>query len=104
MFFLFLHKNITCGYSLEVPHRGTSNEYPQYMLCGEIFLKYFYFSTKTYVLIRSHSLEAKTEVLLICTHNICFLWRYKKNISTFGLEKMALISGTMVTVDFFFFL
>ena len=29
--FLFLHKNICCGYSLEVPHRGTSNEYPQRM-------------------------------------------------------------------------
>ena len=29
-FFLFLHKNICCGYSLEVPQRGTSNEYPQH--------------------------------------------------------------------------
>ena len=30
-FFLFLHKNICCGYSLEVPQWGTSNEYPQHM-------------------------------------------------------------------------
>ena len=30
-FFLFLHVNIHCGYSLEVPHWGTSNEYPQCM-------------------------------------------------------------------------
>ena len=30
-FFLFLEGNICCGYSLEVPHRGTSNEYPQHM-------------------------------------------------------------------------
>ena len=30
-FFLFLNKNICCGYSLEVPQRGTSNEYPQHM-------------------------------------------------------------------------
>ena len=30
IFFLFLHKNICCGYSLEVP-RGTSNEHPQHM-------------------------------------------------------------------------
>ena len=29
--FLFLHENICCGYSLEVPRRGTSNEYPQHM-------------------------------------------------------------------------
>ena len=30
-FFLYLHENICCGYSLEVPRRGTSNEYPQHM-------------------------------------------------------------------------
>ena len=30
-FFLFLLKNINCGYSLEPPHRGGSNEYPQFM-------------------------------------------------------------------------
>ena len=35
-FFLFLYKNICCGYSLETPHRGTSNEYPH---CDNI---YFY--------------------------------------------------------------
>ena len=26
-----IDKNICCGYSLEVPHWGTSNEYPQHM-------------------------------------------------------------------------
>ena len=31
IFFLFLHESI-CWYSLEVPHWGTSNEYPQQML------------------------------------------------------------------------
>ena len=31
MFFIFFHRNILCGYSLEVPRRGTSNEYPQNM-------------------------------------------------------------------------
>ena len=30
-FFIFLLKNIDCGYSLEPPHRGGSNEYPQSM-------------------------------------------------------------------------
>ena len=29
--FLFLNKNIRCGYSLEAPRRGASNEYPQHM-------------------------------------------------------------------------
>ena len=31
IFFLFLLKSIDCGYSLEPPHRGGSNEYPQSM-------------------------------------------------------------------------
>ena len=31
IFFLFLHKNICCGCSLEVPQWGASNEYPQHM-------------------------------------------------------------------------
>ena len=30
-YFLFLLENINCGYSLEVPQWGTSNEYPQFM-------------------------------------------------------------------------
>ena len=30
--FLFLYKNICCGYSLEEPQRGASNEHPQHML------------------------------------------------------------------------
>ena len=29
--FLFLNENICCGYSLEAPRRGASNEYPQHM-------------------------------------------------------------------------
>ena len=29
--FLFLQENICCGYSLEVPQRGTSYEYPQHV-------------------------------------------------------------------------
>ena len=31
MFFLFVLQNIDCGYTLEPPHRGGSNEYPQSM-------------------------------------------------------------------------
>ena len=31
-FFLFLHINIRCGFSLEAPQRGASNEYPQHMV------------------------------------------------------------------------
>ena len=32
IFFLFLYENIHCGYSLEAPRRGASNEYPQCMV------------------------------------------------------------------------
>ena len=31
IFFSFLDENICCGYSLEAPRRGASNEYPQHM-------------------------------------------------------------------------
>ena len=34
--FLFFHKSICSGYSLEPPHWGTSNEYPQYIFHREI--------------------------------------------------------------------
>ena len=43
MFFLFLNKNICCGYSLEVPRRGTSNEYPQHMFLTRQEIKCQYF-------------------------------------------------------------
>ena len=38
LFFLFLLKNINCGYSLEPPRRGGTNEYmyPQFMFLAEI--------------------------------------------------------------------
>ena len=40
-FFLsFLLKNIECGYSLEPPRWGGSNEYKQSMLRAEIYEKY----------------------------------------------------------------
>ena len=36
IFFLFLLKNIDCGYSLKPPRRGGSNEYPQSMFRADI--------------------------------------------------------------------
>ena len=35
-FFQISTQNIDCGYSLEPPPRGGSNEYPQSMFCAEI--------------------------------------------------------------------
>ena len=34
-FFLFLHKNICCGYSLEATRQGASNKYPQHNVFTE---------------------------------------------------------------------
>ena len=34
-------QNIDCGYSLEPPRRGGSNEYPQSMFCAEIRKKLY---------------------------------------------------------------
>ena len=36
-FFLISAKQIDCGYSLEPPRRGSSNEYPQPMFWAEIW-------------------------------------------------------------------
>ena len=37
--FLISVQNMDCGYSLEPPHRGGSNEYPQSMFWAEIWKK-----------------------------------------------------------------
>ena len=46
--FLFLLKNIDCGYSLEPPRRGGSNEYQQSMFWAEIWKKYQSFYLKIF--------------------------------------------------------
>ena len=45
--FLFLLKNINCGYSLEAPRRAGSNEYPKSMFWAEIWnISEFFFIWK----------------------------------------------------------
>ena len=44
--FLSMLKNIDCGYSLEPPRRGGSNEYPQSMFCAEMWKISEYFIRK----------------------------------------------------------
>ena len=41
IFFLFLHENICCGYSLEPPRGGAANEYPQHMFPWKNKKKYY---------------------------------------------------------------
>ena len=53
-------ENLHCGYSLEVPQRGASNEYPQHMF------------------------SSRNEALLMSTHNICFRREIRKIQLLFG--------------------
>ena len=55
IFFLVLHANVCCGYSLDVHHQGTSNEYSQYIFSW-----------------------GNSEVLLMSTHNIYFCEEIRK--------------------------
>ena len=48
LFFLFLLQNIDCGYSLEPPRRGGSNEYPQSKFWSKKKEKYHNFSAKNF--------------------------------------------------------
>ena len=48
LFFLFLFKNIECGYSLEPPRRGGSNEYTQSIFWAEIWKISDFFYLKSF--------------------------------------------------------
>ena len=57
---LISSQNIDCGYSLEPPRRGGSNEYPQSMFWAEIWKKYqFFFLSEKFQL-----LEVKFSIYL----------------------------------------
>ena len=63
MFFLFLHENICCRYSLEAPRRGASNEFPQHM-----------FSLRSKKDISTFRMK-KVPYLLLCTPVSCdYFW------------------------------
>ena len=95
LFFLFLLKNINCGYSLEPPRRGGSNKYPQFMFWAEIWNiselsiwkfsvfggEIFYLYRHVFVMlvwltcqkIHSHTLQLKDELLYVVNlyHSPC---------------------------------
>ena len=48
LFFLFLLENIDCGYSLEPPRRGGSNEYPQSIFEQKYIKKYQSFLSENF--------------------------------------------------------
>ena len=47
IFFLFLKR--TCGYSLEAPHQGAPNDYPQHVFLREIRKNINFWTCKTLV-------------------------------------------------------
>ena len=63
--FLFLLKNIDCGYSLEPPRRGGSNEYPQSMFWAEIWKISVFFSEHFYFLVVKFSLYLNRRVFVM---------------------------------------
>ena len=84
--FLFLHENIHCGYSLEAPRRGASNEYPQHMFSWRNKKNNMWIPP----LICSY--EHLTEALLRSTNSIlCFHGEIRKIL--FGY---LLLSGSML--------
>ena len=89
IFFLFLHGNICCGYSLEVPLRGAFNEYLNICLCGEI-RKISILSIKKvlcYLVLCSLVLCH----LVLCYLELCFHFNMRSNrccLWTVGLEDL----------------
>ena len=68
IFFLFLEKNICCGYSLEGPQQGASNEYPQHMFSSrnKKNISIFRMKKAPYLLLWMYE-DANLLTLLICS-------------------------------------
>ena len=72
---LYLHENLCCGYSLEVPQRGTSNEYPQHMISGEIrkiFCGYPLLSVAMDLAFQGYSRHPNSSVRSVLAHDCQF--------------------------------
>ena len=67
IFFLFLLKTIDCGYSLEPPHWGSSNEYPQFMFWAEIWKNIDFFIWKFFQFLESIYRYLKRRVFVMLT-------------------------------------
>ena len=63
--FLISAENIDCGYSLEPPRRGGSNEYPQSMFSAEIRKKSEFLSENFHFLVVKFSVYLNRRVFVI---------------------------------------
>ena len=103
IFFLFLDENMCCGYSLEVPRRGTSNEYHNVCFHQEIRKLFTWYPFLSRPMIHTwifflflleniccgYSLEAPQQG----ANNIMFSLRNMKIISSFADEKYCLVKN-----------
>ena len=62
IFFLFFHENISCGYSIEAPRQGASNEYRQHMFSWRNKKDISIFRMK------------KVPYLLLCGKGVIVIW------------------------------
>ena len=85
MFFLFLHENLCCEYSLEAPRRGASNEYPQHVSVPTHIQKIRFLLTK-------HNNPGPAELILYALpemSNPVFWKKNKKNITNLLTAELA---------------
>ena len=69
LFFLFLLKNIDCGFSLEPPHRGGSNQYLQSMFWAEIRKISEFFIWNRHILVVKFLLYLNRRVFMLFSLN-----------------------------------
>ena len=73
--FLISAQNIDCGYSLEPPHRGGSNEYPQSMFWAEIWkISEFFLSENCQFLEVKFSIYLNRSVFVMISHPRIAVW------------------------------
>ena len=70
--FLISAQNIDCEYSLKLPHRGSSNVYPQYMFWAEIWkISGFFIWKFSIFLVVKFSVCLKRHVFVMVLFSIC---------------------------------
>ena len=77
-FSYFARKDIECGCSLEPPHQGGSNEYPQYMFWAEIWKYLNFLSEKFSFLVVKFSIYLNRRVFVRAWHLIneeAWVWK-----------------------------
>ena len=96
--FLFLNKNICCGYTLEAPRRGASNEYPQHMFSSRNKKNIMWIPTLIYSYKRGQFLTNHTFTGRISTSIVHFLLPETDNCHSCirGRERMTVETASIV--------